>query len=53
MEREGLRRCLYKVLAQGIEITSKATDRCGLPDEEIDHQYDVWHMSKSSQKSQR
>ena len=57
MEKEGLRRCLDKVLAQGVEITSIATDRhvgvASLMKKEysfIDHQYDVWHMSKSVTK---
>ena len=53
MEKDGLRRCLDKVLAQGVEITSIATDRhvgvASLMKKEysfIDHQYDVWHLSK-------
>ena len=57
MEKEGLRRCLDKVLAQGVEITSIATDRhvgvASLMKKEysfIDHQYDVWHLSKSVTK---
>ena len=57
MEKEGLRRCLDKVLAQGVEINSIATDRhigvASLMKKEypfIDHQYDVWHMSKSVTK---
>ena len=57
MEKEGLRHCLDKVLAQGVEITSIATDRhvgvASLMKKEysfIDHQCDVWHLSKSVTK---
>ena len=57
MEKEGLRRCLDKVLAQGVEITSITTDRhvgvASLMKKEysfIDHQYDAWHLSKSVTK---
>ena len=61
MEKEGLRCCLDKVLAQGVEITSTATDRhtgVGFLMKKsyplIKHQYDVRHTSKVSQKvSQR
>ena len=58
MEKEGLRHYLEKVLAQGIEITSIATDRytgvASLMKKDysfINHRYDVWHMSKSVTKS--
>ena len=57
MEKEGLRRCLDKLLSQGVEITSVATDRhtgvASLMKKEypfIDHQYDVWHLAKSVTK---
>ena len=57
MEKEGLRRCLDKLLTQGVTITSIATDRhtgvASLMKKEysfIDHQYDVWHMAKSVTK---
>ena len=58
MEKEGLRCCLGKLLAQGVDITSIATDRhtgvASLIKKDysfIDHQYDVWHMPKSVTKS--
>ena len=57
MEKEGLRHCLEKLLVQGVDITSIATDRhtgvVSLMKKDyslIDHQYDVWHMSKSVTK---
>ena len=57
MEKEGLRRCLDKLLAQSVEITSVATDRhTGVASlmkksySYIEHQYDVWHMVKSITK---
>ena len=57
VEKEGLRRCLDKLLTQGVTITSIATDRhtgvASLMKKEysfVDHQYDVWHMAKSITK---
>ena len=57
MEKEGLRRCLEKLLAQGVDITSIATDRhtgvASLMKKDysfIDHQYDVWYILKSVTK---
>ena len=57
MEKEGLRRCLDKLLTQGVAIDSIATDRhtgvASLMKKEysfVDHQYDVWHMAKGVMK---
>ena len=57
MEKEGLRRCLDKLLTQGVLVASTATDRhtgvASLMKKEysfIEHQYDVWHMAKSVTK---
>ena len=57
MEKEGLRRCLDKLLTQGVAINSIATDRhtsvASLMKKEysfVDHQYDVWHMAKGVTK---
>ena len=57
MEKEGLRRCLDKLLTQGFSISSIATDRhtgvASLMKKEysfIEHQFDVWHMAKSVTK---
>ena len=54
MEKEGLRRCLDSLLANGVQILSIATDRHrgvgSLMKNDycfIDHQYDVWHLAKS------
>ena len=57
MEKEGLQCCLDNLLTQGVTITSIATDRhtgvASLMKNEyslIDHQYDVWHMTKGVTK---
>ena len=57
MEKEGLGRCLNKLLTQGVTITSVATDRhtgiASLMKKEyssVDHQYDVWNIAKSITK---
>ena len=57
MEKEGLQRCLDKLLTQGVAINSIATDRhtgvASLMKKEysfVDHQYDVWHMAKGVTK---
>ena len=58
MEKEGLRCYLDKLLSQGVEIASVATDRhtgvASLMKKEYpftDHQYDVWHLAKSVTKN--
>ena len=58
MAKEGLRRCLDKLLTQCVAITSITTDRhtgiASLMKKEcsfIDHQYDIWHMAKSVTKN--
>ena len=57
MEKEGLRRCLDKLLTQGVLVAFIATDRhtgvASLMKKEysfVEHQYDVWHMAKSVTK---
>ena len=57
MEKEGLRRCLDKLLDQGVDIISLATDRhTGVTSlmkksyPHIEHQYDIWHLAKVLQK---
>ena len=57
MEKEGLRRCLDKLLTEGVAINSIATDRhtgvASLMKKEylfVDHQYDAWHMAKGVTK---
>ena len=58
MEKERLRRCLDKLLTQGVTITSVATDShtgvTSLMKKEysfVDHQYNVWHVAKSITKN--
>ena len=53
MELEGLKRCLATARRDGITIASLTTDRhpsvqkhMRLFEKEIDHFYDIWHMSK-------
>ena len=57
MEKEGLRRCLEKLMAQHVDISTIATDRhTGVASlmktdyPHIIHQYDVWHLAKSVTK---
>ena len=52
MEKEGLARCLKKTEDNGLKVNQLATDRhpqivCYLKKLDIDHQFDVWHVSKS------
>ena len=58
MEKEGLKRSLDKLLNQGVDILSVATDRhTGVASlmkkcySYIEHQYDVWHIAKSVTKN--
>ena len=57
MEKERLRRCLDKLMAQDVDIFSIATDRhTGVVSlmksdyPHIQHQYDVWHLAKKVTK---
>lgn len=57
MEREGFKRCMNKIQNNGGQIKVVATDRhVGIRADmknnfpEVDHQYDVWHLSKSITK---
>ena len=57
MEKEGLRRCLDKLLDQGADIISYATNRhTGVTSlmkkcyPNIEHQYDGWQLAKSVTK---
>ena len=58
MEKERLRRCLDKLFDQGADIISLATDRhIGVTSlmkksyPHTEHQYDVWHLTKSITKN--
>ena len=53
MEKEGFKRCLESLHGDGVEIDLIATDRhvsissyMNKDHPEINHQYDVWHLSK-------
>ena len=57
MEREGLKRCMENIDEKGRKIMVVATDRhVGIRADmkrnftEVDHQFDVWHLSKSITK---
>ena len=57
LEKEGLNRSLDKLMNQGVDILSVATDRhTGVAFlmkkcySYIEHQYDVWHIAKSVTK---
>ena len=57
MEREGFKRCMDNIKAKGGNIKVIATDRhVGIRADlkrnysEVDHQFDVWHLSKSITK---
>ena len=57
MEREGFKRCMENIYEKGGKIMVVATDRhVGIRADmkrnfpEVDHQFDVWHLSKSITK---
>lgn len=57
MEREGFKRCMDNIRGKGGNITVVATDRhVGIRSDmkknypDIEHQFDVWHLSKSITK---
>ncbi|CAH3155917.1 unnamed protein product, partial [Pocillopora meandrina] len=42
MEKEGFKRCMENIYEKGGKVMVVATD--------LDHQFDVWHLSKSITK---
>ena len=50
METEGLRRCLTHVLDSGVQVLSIATDLMKKTYPYIEHQYDMWHLTKGVTK---
>ena len=57
MEKEGFKRCVDDLIASGFQFTSLATDchtgialLCRTEYHHINHQFDVWHVSKGLMK---